>query len=322
MRIVDKYGDLFLDKTSMKCQCISSDLAMGAGIATKFNEHYNVKHKLENDLNLNKNQLARIFQKSNGFCIYYDNVFNLVTKEKCYEKPSYENIAAALEDMARCAGSLLEMGLLPNKKIAMPEIGCGLDKLEWEKVRTLVEKVFKDLPIEINVWHFNKDLQTAKDQPINMKNPGFEIKTGYFAMTKRYEEAGYYPVSIARFTPQRVVCGNASTFAPPEDLLNDYKKGAANDTDYNKRYISHLNKIPAVIWDKFAVFYEQKCRMEGFKGIVLMCYEKPEDMCHRHLWADYVLNRFGTRVTEFTIQKKFEEEKVAIHSLSQEEYER
>jgi hypothetical protein len=34
----------------------------------------------------------------------------------------------------------------------MPRIGCGLDKLEWNKVRDIIEKVFADMDLTIHVF--------------------------------------------------------------------------------------------------------------------------------------------------------------------------
>ena len=42
----------------------------------------------------------------------------------------------------------LELGIT---KIAMPLIGCGLDKLKWEKVRKIIIDTFNDTDIEILV---------------------------------------------------------------------------------------------------------------------------------------------------------------------------
>ena len=38
------------------------------------------------------------------------------------------------------------------KKIAMPKIGCGLDRLEWDTVSDLIMNVFLDTPINIDVY--------------------------------------------------------------------------------------------------------------------------------------------------------------------------
>ena len=37
------------------------------------------------------------------------------------------------------------------KKLAMPKIGCGLDRLQWSKVRENIKEAFKDIDIEIVV---------------------------------------------------------------------------------------------------------------------------------------------------------------------------
>jgi len=39
------------------------------------------------------------------------------------------------------------------KFIAMPKIGCGLDRLQWGMVREIITEVFNDLDIEILVCH-------------------------------------------------------------------------------------------------------------------------------------------------------------------------
>ena len=37
--------------------------------------------------------------------------------------------------------------------IAMPKIGCGLDKLEWSKVKAIIEEVFAGTDIEILICY-------------------------------------------------------------------------------------------------------------------------------------------------------------------------
>ena len=34
-------------------------------------------------------------------------------------------------------------------KIAMPKIGCGLDRLNWDNVYEIIKDVFKDTDVEI-----------------------------------------------------------------------------------------------------------------------------------------------------------------------------
>lgn len=117
--------------------CISGDFALGAGIAVQFNELYNMRKKLKDTCesgNINN-------------AILIDNVFNLVTKRKHYQKPTYPSLRKALEDMAD------QVEDLEIEKLAIPQIGCGLDKLEWDRVKEIIEEIFDDIDIEILVCY-------------------------------------------------------------------------------------------------------------------------------------------------------------------------
>lgn len=41
-------------------------------------------------------------------------------------------------------------------KLAIPRIGCGLDRLEWDKVRAMIECIFNGKPVEIVVYNLNE----------------------------------------------------------------------------------------------------------------------------------------------------------------------
>ena len=117
--------------------CISGDFALGAGIAVKFDELYNMRKKL-------KNTTGNVTENC---AILIDNVFNLVTKRKYYHKPKYASLRESLEDMIETIETL------EIEKIAMPMIGCGLDKLNWDTVKEIIEDVFEDIDIEILVCY-------------------------------------------------------------------------------------------------------------------------------------------------------------------------
>ncbi|MEK4060898.1 MULTISPECIES: hypothetical protein [Paenibacillus] len=57
--------------------------------------------------------------------------------------------------LAHCISADAKMGLELlysfGKDSSLPEIGCGLDKLQWEKVKEIIMKEFKDTPIQITV---------------------------------------------------------------------------------------------------------------------------------------------------------------------------
>lgn len=136
MIITNEKRDLFtIPHGYYFAHCISSDFTLGAGIAKTFDSVYNMRFKL--------------FRQYPDYCycggdaLLIDNVFNLVTKEKHWHKPTYETVRDSLEDMRE---QIEYMGV---NKLAMPHIASGLDRLEWSKVYEIICDVFKDMDIEI-----------------------------------------------------------------------------------------------------------------------------------------------------------------------------
>ena len=121
--------------------CISGDYALGAGIAKAFDQVYNMRFKLHRDYAIpDGEKYANV-----GRALLVDNVFNLVTKQRCFHKPTYDTLYETLVDMKeQCENFDIE-------KIAMPLIGCGLDRLDWEQVKDVIEDVFGETDIEILV---------------------------------------------------------------------------------------------------------------------------------------------------------------------------
>lgn len=142
MRLIEIRQDLFkVTRDYYLAHCISGDYALGAGIAKTFNEKYDMRAKLHKKYPFQKDEES----KRVGSSLVIDNIFNLVTKARYYQKPLYKDLYSALLDMRR------ECENLGVTKLAMPKIGCGLDKLEWQNVRQLIEYAFGDMDIEIFV---------------------------------------------------------------------------------------------------------------------------------------------------------------------------
>lgn len=136
MKFIEEKGDLFsVSPKYYFAHCISSDFALGAGIAVQFDKRYNMRERLKNG-----NCTCHI-----GNVILVDNVFNLITKKYCYLKPTYHSLEQAIITMKNI---MYEMGVT---KLAIPKIGCGLDRLEWKKVREILISNFMDTDVEILV---------------------------------------------------------------------------------------------------------------------------------------------------------------------------
>lgn len=123
--------------------CISEDFALDAGIAVEFNKKFDMERKLNEEFPDFSDYMNHY--RLQGECILIDRVLNLVTKQKYYHKTTYKSMKQALQFMKRvCKANNIH-------KIAMPVIGCGLDRLEWSKVFEIIKKVFDDTDIEILV---------------------------------------------------------------------------------------------------------------------------------------------------------------------------
>lgn len=114
------------------------------------------------------------------------------------------------------------------------------------------------------------------------------MKTGNFAKLKEYIEAGYTPVSIARYAPPFYHGIEYKILAPSYDCLNDYKYGEhkGNTDIFLGRYMSELAKLDA---KEVVKVLEELTNVKEDK-IILLCFEKPEDFCHRHLAAAWLHN--------------------------------
>lgn len=136
-------GDLFrLDEKYALCHCISLDCKMGAGIAVQFDKRFKgMKSYLMRCVSENNLNQPCVIPYSNDDRI----IFNLITKKNYWNKPTYETIEATIKDMAYMCKTY------KIKYLGMPLIGCGLDRLQWQNVKELIEKHFKDLDIEIQV---------------------------------------------------------------------------------------------------------------------------------------------------------------------------
>ena len=144
MEFREEKRDLFsVPEDYYLAHCISADFAMGKGIAVEFNRHFDMKNKLKAHYPDYLDQWQR--EKKRSGCILAGRVFNLITKERYFQKPTYETLRGALECMkALC----VQKGV---RQAAMPVIGCGLDRLAWEQVSAVIQDVFSDTGIEILV---------------------------------------------------------------------------------------------------------------------------------------------------------------------------
>ena len=140
----EEFRDLFsVPQDYYLAHCISADFGMGKGIVIEFNKRFNLKQKLQNKY---PNHLGEwLLNKWSFNCILEGRVFNLITKERYFHKPTYYTLTGALVMMR-------DICIKNNiTKVAMPVIGCGLDRLLWNRVSNIIKEIFEETEIEILV---------------------------------------------------------------------------------------------------------------------------------------------------------------------------
>ena len=148
-----QHGDLFHlagDNTSL-AHCVSSDMKMSDGIA------FLCKQKFGRVEELLK------FKPQVGKCYYLNDkerkIFYLVTKKRFHDKPRYHDLEQSLQNLRNLCDNL------KVKNLAMPKIGCGLDKLDWTIVSKIIDTIFDTSETQITVY-FLQTLSNLTTQPI------------------------------------------------------------------------------------------------------------------------------------------------------------
>ena len=119
--------------------------------------------------------------------------------------------------------------------------------------------------------------------------------TGYYAKTKKYEEAGLIPVAISDITPSFYEGMCYREFAPRYEMFQRWKNGEINNTDYTQEYKNYLNTLnKEEIREDLDSPYQTG-------NLIFLCYEKPGDFCHRHVLADWLEENFGYDVKEWEL---------------------
>ena len=72
-------------------------------------------------------------------------VYHLITKARYFHKPTYKALRVSFQAKQRHAQSN------NVQRISLPQIVCGFDKLNWQKIRQLIHEVFQPRSIDLAV---------------------------------------------------------------------------------------------------------------------------------------------------------------------------
>lgn len=143
MKYVENYEDLFINKDYYKVQCGSADLFLGGGIAVQFNDYNHCKVRLIKWCNENDHE-PKI-----GECFLLDDTITMISKQKVIDKGFYPYTEL-------CLKTLKQLCIKNNiTKLAFPKISCGIDRLDWNKVKKMILEIFEDTDMDIRFSYIN-----------------------------------------------------------------------------------------------------------------------------------------------------------------------
>lgn len=138
-RVIEVEGDLFeATQDYAQANCVSEDLDMSRELALEFHRRFGHTDVLKGQQK-RVTEIAQLEHKG-------QKLLYLITKEKCFQKPTYENLYKTLQTLR----SKAEQELISH--IAMPRIGCGLDQLDWDTVKAMIKYIFKGSRIKIVIY--------------------------------------------------------------------------------------------------------------------------------------------------------------------------
>lgn len=139
----DQYCDLLtVPPYYFIAHCLPADRSFYGELADKINKFYNLKDLLDWFY-------EDIEEPEVGEAVCLRNVFTLFPNPRKHTKPTLESLRACVWEMAvTCFHEDITY-------LAMPEIGCGHNGLEWKDVKQMILDVFSDVYDGRNQGHIN-----------------------------------------------------------------------------------------------------------------------------------------------------------------------
>ena len=123
------------------------------------------------------------------------------------------------------------------------------------------------------------------------------IYTSYFGNRKLKNDPRLFLVSIALYPPKDYFGKSYRELAPHPEMLRDWKRDHC-ESDYIRDFDLILGELdPESVVTQLMALSGNFKNLNYYPDIVLLCYERPGEFCHRHLVANW-LNAAGYKVEE------------------------
>ena len=130
------------------------------------------------------------------------------------------------------------------------------------------------------------------------------IFTSYFSMIRNFP-SNIIPIGISRWEPKWYTGLNDKTVSPSKEILSLYKGDSIDEESYTLAYKDEISKVDL---DAFVSRINNAVEFTSDNlpvseshtdHVALLCYEKPDDFCHRHILAS-ILTEKGIPCREIT----------------------
>jgi O-acetyl-ADP-ribose deacetylase (regulator of RNase III) len=157
--VIEKQGDVFTTDATYIGHGVNCVGVMGAGIAKTIRDRYPLVYREYKAVcdrgTFRPGDILVLPSRPNNLVKQTTPdkmIVNLATQDKPGPDATYDSVFDSLFKFSVVAAQKINKY---GKIIAIPEIGCGIGGLEWDKVAKIVETVEYIVPeIEYEVWHY------------------------------------------------------------------------------------------------------------------------------------------------------------------------
>lgn len=123
------------------------------------------------------------------------------------------------------------------------------------------------------------------------------IYTGYYAKLNSYKNLGLEPIAISGKRPDFYEGLYYPDFAPRYWMYQKWKNKEITNEGYAQEYKAYLDTL-----DKEEIMKDFEPYMnDPKKHVILLCYEKPHDFCHRHVLAEWLFETLKIEISEYYV---------------------
>lgn len=123
--------------------CVSADFKIGAGVAKQLDAAFGIRQELMETVPQERRIVGSVIELHRAEASY---VFNLITKRTYKDKPTYEDFERAVCTLRDACEN---RGL---REVAVPRMGCGIDRLEWPRVKEILRRAFEGSGVSLTVY--------------------------------------------------------------------------------------------------------------------------------------------------------------------------